>query len=141
MKLCRLFVRCAMAEHVCLLGSIAVTFGTLGKPFDRRGLWKSEIRSLSLHFRYVLLSAKAQTSHYLVIALDVYALQIIQQTTTLRDHLEQAAPRVVVFLVGFEMFGELVDSLTEQSYLNLWRACIRFMAPKIVKNLYFRFFG
>jgi len=51
------FVRCAMAEHVCLLGSIAVTFGTLGKPFDRRGLWKSEIRSLSLHFQYFLLPA------------------------------------------------------------------------------------
>ena len=41
-------VRCAMAEHVCLLGSIAVTFGTLGKPFERRGLWKNKIRSLSL---------------------------------------------------------------------------------------------
>jgi hypothetical protein len=31
-------MRYAKAEHVCLLGSIAVTFGTLGKLFDRRGL-------------------------------------------------------------------------------------------------------
>jgi len=43
--------------------------------------------------------------------------------------------------VGLEVFGELVDSFTQQRYLNLWRACIRFVAPKIVKNLYFRFFG
>jgi hypothetical protein len=33
------FVRYAKAERVCLLGSIAVTFGTLGKLFDRRGLY------------------------------------------------------------------------------------------------------
>jgi hypothetical protein len=33
------FLRYAKAEHVCLLGSIAVTFGTLGKLFDRRGLY------------------------------------------------------------------------------------------------------
>jgi len=31
-------MRYAKAKHVCLLGSIAVTFGTLGKLFDRRGL-------------------------------------------------------------------------------------------------------
>lgn len=33
------FMRYAKAERVCLLGSIAVTFGTLGKLFDRRGLY------------------------------------------------------------------------------------------------------
>jgi hypothetical protein len=32
------FVRFAKAERVCLLRSIAVTFGTMGKLFDRRGL-------------------------------------------------------------------------------------------------------
>ena len=34
-------VRYAKAERVCLLGSIAVTFGTLGKLFDRRGLYEN----------------------------------------------------------------------------------------------------
>ena len=100
-----------MAEHVCLLGSIAVTFGTLGKPFDRRGLWKSEIRSLSLHCWF--LSTKSETSHYLVVALNVYTLQIIEQTPALRDHLEQAAPRVIVLFMDLEVFGKLVDSLAE----------------------------
>jgi hypothetical protein len=111
-------MRCGMAEHVCLLGNIAVTFGTLGKPFDRRGLWKSEIRSLS--FTLVLLSTKAETSYYLMVALNVCTLQIIEQTATLRDHLEQAAPRVIVLFMGFEVFGKLIDPFAEQSYLNLW---------------------
>ena len=114
------FLRYAKAEHVCLLGSIAVTFGTLGKPFDRRGLWKSEIRSLSLHFRYILLPTKTKTSHYLVVALDVCTLQIIEQTASLRDHLEQATARMIVLFVDFEMLGKLVDSFAKQSYLNLW---------------------
>jgi hypothetical protein len=34
------FVRYAKAERVRLPGSIAVTFGTFGKLFDRRGLSK-----------------------------------------------------------------------------------------------------
>ena len=109
-----------MAEHVCLLGSIAVTFGTLGKPFDRRGLWNLRFEVSRYTFGTFPLSTKAEASHYLVVALDVCTLQIIEQTATLRDHLEQAAPRVIVLLMDFEMFGELVDPLAEQSYLNLW---------------------
>ena len=48
-----------------------------------------------------------------MVSLDVRALQIIQQTATLRDHLEQAPPRVVIFLVDFEVLGKFVDSLAE----------------------------
>ena len=102
-----------MAEHVCLLGSIAVTFGTFGKPFDRRGLWKFEIRSLSLHFVNVLLSTKTETSHYLVVAFNVCTLQIIEQAPALRDHLEQAAARMIVLFMDLEMFGKLVNALAE----------------------------
>jgi len=48
-----------------------------------------------------------------MVALDVYTLQIIEQTATLRDHLEQAAPRVVILFMDFEVFGKLVDSLAK----------------------------
>ena len=48
-----------------------------------------------------------------MVTLDVCALQIIQQTTPLGDHLEQASSRVVVLLMDLEVFGELVDSLAE----------------------------
>ena len=46
------FLRYAKAEHACLLGSIAVTFGTFGKFFDRRGLSRSlrfEVLSFSIY--------------------------------------------------------------------------------------------
>jgi hypothetical protein len=106
------FVRYAQAERVCLLGSIAVTFGTMGKLFDRRGLYENLRFEVS---RYTIINCslltKTQTSHYLMVALNVCSFHIIEQTTTLRDHLEQAAPRVVIFFVRFEVFGKLVDSL------------------------------
>ena len=114
MKLCRLLCVALWPNTSTCFGSIAVTFGTLGKPFDRRGLWKSEIRSLSLYTVVnVLLSTKAETSHHLVVALNVCTLQIIEQTPALRDHLEQAAPRVIVLFMDLEVVRKLVDSLAE----------------------------
>ena len=48
-----------------------------------------------------------------MVALNVYTLQVIEQTPALRDHLEQAAPRVIVLFMDLEVFGKLVDSLAE----------------------------
>jgi hypothetical protein len=107
-------MRYAKAERVCLLRSIAVTFGTLGKLFDRRGLYGNRRFEVSRYTtRNCSLLAKAQTSDYLMVSLNIRALQIIKQTATLRDHFEQAAPRVVIFLMDFEVLGKLVDSLAE----------------------------
>jgi hypothetical protein len=48
-----------------------------------------------------------------MVALDVCTLQIIEQTASLRDHLEQAASRVIVLFMDLEVFGKLVYSLAE----------------------------
>jgi len=55
-----------------------------------------------------------------MVTLDVGAFEVVQKTSALRDHLEQAAPRMVIFLVRFEMLGQLVNSLAEQCNLHLW---------------------
>jgi hypothetical protein len=57
------------------------------------------------------LSSQTQPSHNFVVALDISFLQIIKQTTSLLDHLQQPAPRMVVLLMGPEMLREFVDSL------------------------------
>lgn len=46
-----------------------------------------------------------------MVPLDVGFLQIIKQTTTLLDHHQQPAPRVIVFLVRLEMLGKFVNAL------------------------------
>ena len=61
----------------------------------------------------LLLSSEAETSDYLVVAFNVCTLQIIEQTPALRDHLEQAAPRVIVLFMDLEVFGQFVNSLAE----------------------------
>jgi len=48
-----------------------------------------------------------------MIALNVYALEVIEKTSALRDHLEQAAPRMVIFLMRLEMLGQLINALAE----------------------------
>ena len=89
------------------------------KLFDRRGLYYRDSKlSLLLSFAEFL-PAQPESIHYFVITLDVRPLKIVEQTSTLRDHLQQAAPRMVIFLMGFEMLRKIVDTLTEKRNLNL----------------------
>ena len=46
-----------------------------------------------------------------MILVDVFSLQIIQKLASTRDHLEQSAAGVIVFLVNREMLGQLIDPL------------------------------
>lgn len=55
-----------------------------------------------------------------MVTFDISLLQVIQQTATLRDHFEQAAPRVIVLFMGLEMLSEAVNSLTQKCDLDLW---------------------
>jgi len=75
-----------------------------------------------------------------VITLDIGPLEVVEQTSTLRDHLQQAAPRMVIFLMGFEMLGELVDARAEQRDLNLRRARISLVGTELRHYLFFCFF-
>ena len=47
--------------------------------------------------------------------------QVVKKATTLRDHLEQAAARVVVLLVGLEVLGEVGDAFRKDRDLDLGR--------------------
>jgi hypothetical protein len=86
------------------------------------------------------LTTQAKTADHLVIALYIRALEVIQQTPALRDHLEQAAPRVIIFLVGFEMLGQLVNALAEQSDLYLWRTRIAVVRTELSDDSFLCFF-
>lgn len=67
-----------------------------------------------------MLPAQAQTIDDLVVALNIRFLQVVEQTATLRDHFQQATPRVIIFLMRLEMLGQVVDSLAEKRHLHLW---------------------
>jgi hypothetical protein len=50
----------------------------------------------------------------------VFALQVIQQSPALADQLQQAAARVMVLCVDFEVFRQIVDSLAQERDLDFW---------------------
>src|SRR5438105_5856825 len=53
------------------------------------------------------------------VALDVLALQVIQQPATLADQLEQPPPRVVILGVRLQVVGEVIDPFAEDCDLDL----------------------
>ena len=55
---------------------------------------------------------------------DVGALQVVEKLTTTAHHLQKTTAGVVILLVNLDVFGELVDSLSENSDLTLRRTCV-----------------
>src|ERR1051325_4490424 len=66
-------------------------------------------------------AANAELVDQCLVAPLIGALEIIEQLAALRDHLEKAAPRVVVFHVGLEVLGQRVDPLREDRDLHFRR--------------------
>ena len=93
----------------------------------------SKISRLKI-LRFATLSTQSQTIHYLVIALDVRAFKVIEQASSLRDHLKQTAPRMVVFLVKLKMLSKFVNPLAEQSDLHLGRSGVCVVHPEFRNN-------
>ena len=58
-------------------------------------------------FRDLRLAAQVQLADQSGVTLAIDLRQVVKKATTLRDHLEQAATRVVVLLVGLEVLGEV----------------------------------
>jgi hypothetical protein len=91
---------------------------------------KYPVRSLATEF---------QAADQFMVLLNIPALEVIEQAATLRDHLEQPAPRVIVFLMRFEMLCELVDALGKQRDLHLRRPRIALVRLVRGDDLFLRF--
>src|SRR3982074_3319150 len=61
------------------------------------------------------------------VSVDVRPLHVVEQASTRTDHLQQAAPAVMVLLVRPEVIGEVVDALREEGHLHSRRAGIGLM--------------
>jgi hypothetical protein len=77
----------------------------------------------------IVLAADAQTLNQSLVAFWTAVLQILKQPAALGHHHEQTALGVMILFVPFQMLGEGRNTLTQKSYLDLWRAGVRFMNP------------
>src|SRR6187551_1756423 len=75
------------------------------------------------------------------IALEVLALQVVEEPPPPADQLQEAAPRVVVFRVRPEVLGELVDPPREHRHLDLGRAGVLGVLTVLLDQLLLGFLG
>ena len=68
------------------------------------------------------LAADAEALDDRAVALDVGLHQVLEQAATLADQQQQAAPAVVVVLVGLEVLGQVGDATGEHRDLDLGAA-------------------
>ena len=83
------------------------------------------------------LSPQSKFPHNFMVTLDIDFFQIIEQTASLRDHLKQSSPRMIVFLMRFEMLCQLVDALAQQGDLNRGRPGVGIVSSKIGNDFSF----
>lgn len=57
-------------------------------------------------------------------------VEVIQQASALADHLQQSTTGAVIFVVLLQVLSEMIDSLREQSNLNVGTAGVTVMHPK-----------
>jgi hypothetical protein len=68
------------------------------------------------------LVAQAKIGDDLPIAVDVSALQVVQETAALADHLEETTAPMMILGMLPEVIGQIVDPFREHADLNLGRA-------------------
>ena len=56
------------------------------------------------------------------VALNVDLLQVVEQVSSVTDHLEQTSAAVVVLVVGLQVLGQVVDTVGQKCDLHLRRA-------------------
>jgi hypothetical protein len=81
---------------------------------------------------HACLVPESQILHDLAVAVDIRALQVVQQTPALPDHLEKATTTVVILLVGAEVVGQIVDAFGEDCNLNARRPSVRLVCLVLV---------
>jgi len=88
-----------------------------------------------------LLAPEAKLLDQRAVALEILALEIVQQATTPSNELEQAAPRIVILRVGPQVLGQLVDASREERDLDRGRTCVPIAPSVLAYDLQLDFLG
>ena len=78
----------------------------------------------------VLLLADAEFLDYVLVALGIVVLEVVEQAATLADHHQETAAGGVILLVRLKMIRQLTDSFTEHRNLDLGAAGVVIMGAE-----------
>lgn len=87
--------------------------------------------------RWAGLLAQAEALNQRAIAIDVRALEVVQQLATAAHHAQQTAAGMVILYVLFEVTGEVVDACGQQGHLDFGRTRVACGTLKIGHDLRF----
>src|SRR5262245_26916288 len=107
-----------------------------GSLSQRRGDARSNFHSPGL-----VLPPQAELLDQGAVALEVRALQVVEQPSAAPDELEQAAARVVILRVRAQVLGELVDPGGEKGDLHLRRTGVALVPAVLADDLQLGFLG
>jgi hypothetical protein len=80
------------------------------------------------------LSAQPEPFNDRVVAVHILPFQVIEQLSALTHQLQKASTGMMVFLVTFEVLGQITNPLAEQRNLHLGRARVRGMEFEVLDN-------
>ena len=84
--------------------------------------------------RKKLLLAQTQLGNDGAVALDILLLEVVEQISSLTNHLQQTAAGVMVLLMNLHMLGQVVDPLGEDRDLHLCRTGIGLVGSVVSNN-------
>ena len=87
---------------------------------------------------FALLS-QAELADDRAVTLDVVLLQVVQQTSSVTDHLLKAAAAVEVLLVNFQVLGQVSDAVGQNSNLYFGRTCVALVSSILRDDVGFEF--
>jgi len=87
------------------------------------------------------LLAQTELADELAVAREVFFLQVVEQASSVADHPQKTAPRVVIFRVGLEVLGQIVDPVGEQRDLRFGAPSVRisFGLAVLLEEVFFDF--
>ena len=83
-----------------------------------------DVAAPSVKFNTIGLLAQLELLGDRLVAADILALEIVQQATALADHHQQTTARAVIFFVGLQVLGQMVDAVREQRDLHVGRTSV-----------------
>ena len=87
---------------------------------------------------FALLS-QAELANDRAVTLDIVLLQVVQQTSSVTDHLLQTAAAVEVLLVGLQVLGQVSDAVGQNSNLYFGRTCVALVSSILRDDVVFEF--
>ena len=82
-----------------------------------------------------LLSTETEFLDDISVSLDIGFLEVVKNTTSLADQLQQGKTGYMVFLVVLQVFGKVSDTVGKQSNLTLRRAGVLIRLSVLRENL------